>query len=399
MAVRKRTLRQVDFAGKRAFVRVDFNVPLRDGAITDDTRIRAAVPTLQAILAAGGSVVAASHLGRPKGKAVDALRLKPVAERLRALLPGVEVRYVTDVAGPEAAAAAAELRAGEVLLLENLRFEPGETENDKDLAARLAALADVFVEDAFGACHRAHASTAALPGLLKPAVAGLLLEREIEAFHRIMDVPRRPVVAVIGGAKVSDKLPVLQSLLQRAQVLLIGGGMAYTFLAAKGIEVGGSLLEEDRIDAARAVLAAALRARVRLLLPTDHVIADAFADDAAFRVVEGAIPKGWMGLDIGPATQHAYRLILAGAGTVVWNGPMGVFEMSAFREGTLTVARAVADSDAVSVVGGGDSVAAIAMAGVTERIGFVSTGGGAFLEMLEGKQLPGIAALDDAPAA
>lgn len=395
----KATLRDVELRGKRVFVRVDFNVPLKGGAVADDTRIRESLPTLRAVLDAGGSAVVASHLGRPKGKPEGAYRMAPVAERLRQLLPGVSVTYVGDVAGPEAQAAARSLQPGQILLLENLRFEAGEEGNDDDLAAQLAALADLFVQDAFGACHRAHASTAALPRRLKPAVAGLLLQKEMEAFHRLLEAPRRPVVAIAGGAKVSDKIPVLKHLVTRVNVLLIGGGMAYTFLRVQGIEIGNSLYEEGSAARAREILDQAKVRGVRLLLPVDHVVADRPAEDASVKVVEGDVPKGWMGLDIGPKTQLAYQAEILRGGTVVWNGPMGVFEMQPFRHGTLAVARAVAESRAVSVAGGGDSLAALQMAGVAHRLTHVSTGGGAFLEMLEGKELPGIAALDDARVA
>ncbi len=394
---RKLALDAFSPAGKRVFVRVDFNVPLKGGVIGDDTRIRAAVPTLQALLGSGAAVIAASHLGRPKGQVVEELRMAPGAARLQELLgDDVTVKTVRDVAGPEAQAAAAALQPGEVLLLENLRFEAGETNNDPDLAAALAGMADCFVQDAFGTCHRAHASTAGVPALLKPAVAGILLEREIEAFELAFGEPRRPLVAVVGGAKVSDKIIVLEALLEKVDALLIGGGMAYTFLKAQGVGIGDSLCEEDRLDTARAVLARAKECGVELLLPTDHLCADRFAADAEVQVCEGAVPDGWMGLDIGPATRAVYAAKVAAAGTLVWNGPMGVFEMDAFSAGTMAVAEAAASSDCVSVVGGGDSVAAVKKAGVADRISHISTGGGAFLEMLEGKLLPGIAALDDA---
>ncbi len=394
----KRTLASLPaaaLAGKRAFVRVDFNLPVKDGKAGDDTRIRESLPTIRRILAAGGSCVLGSHLGRPRGRPDEAFRMAPVAERLRALLPGVTVSAVRDVVGPAAQVSARALQPGQVLLLENLRFETGEEKNDPALARALAGLADLFVQDAFGTCHRAHASTAGLPGVLKPAVAGLLVEKEIAAFHMLMDAPKRPFVAVIGGAKVSDKILVLKSLLAKVDAVLIGGGMAYTFLKAQGIGIGKSLCEDDRIETAREILKQAAARGVALLLPTDHVCADRFAADAATRVCVGAVPEGWMGLDLGPATRAAFAAKLREAKTVVWNGPMGVFEMEPFTAGTLVIAKILAESGCTSVVGGGDSVAAIKKAGVADRITHISTGGGAFLEMLEGAEMPGLAALDE----
>lgn len=397
MSLAKQTLESIDFTGKRAFVRVDFNVPLKDGVITDDTRIRAALPTIQAILAAGGSVILGSHLGRPKGQVVEELRMTPVAKHLHALLGSqTVVKAVQEVQGEEAISTAADLAPGEVMLLENLRFEEGETKNDAALAQSLANLADVFVQDAFGTCHRAHASTAGVPSLLKPAVAGKLLQKEIEAFDMAFGSPKRPVVAVVGGAKVSDKIVVLESLLDKVDCVLIGGGMAYTFLGAEGIGIGGSLCEKDKFDVARAVVAKAKEKGVELLLPVDHLVADAFAADANTQIVEGDLPDGWMGLDIGPKTVELYSQKLRDAATVVWNGPMGVFELEAFSHGTSAIAKVLAETNNLSVVGGGDSVAAIKKNKVEARITHISTGGGAFLEMLEGKELPGIAALDDA---
>ena len=397
MSLAKKTLRDIDPAGKKVFVRVDFNVPLKDGVVGDDTRIRAALPTLQHLLAGGAAVIAASHLGRPKGQVVEELRMAPVAGRLQELLgDAVAVKTVDAVRGEAVQAAAAALQPGEVLLLENLRFEAGETGNDDALAEELADLADCFVQDAFGTCHRAHASTAGVPARCKPAVAGFLLEKEIQAFDRAMGRPEQPLVAVIGGAKVSDKILVLETLLEKVDCLMIGGGMAYTFLKAQGHAIGSSLCEEDRLDTAREVLAEAAARSVELMLPTDHVVADSFSADANTQVVAGDLPDGWMGLDIGPESQAAYSAKLAEARTVVWNGPMGVFELEPFSHGTSAVAKALAESDAVSVVGGGDSVAAVKKNGVQDRISHISTGGGAFLELLEGKELPGIAQLDDA---
>ena len=383
-----------DFDGKCAFVRVDFNVPLNDGIIGDDTRIRAALPTIQHILNHGGAVICASHLGRPNGQVVEALRMAPVAEHLQSLLGDKHtVLTATSVCGEDAVAAAEALEAGEVLVLENLRFEAGETTNDAALASKLAAMADVFVQDAFGTCHRAHASTAGVPAILKPALAGMLLDKEIKAFANAFESPKRPVVAVIGGAKVSDKIVVLENLLDKVDRVLIGGGMAYTFLKAQGKTVGSSLCEDDRLDTALAVINKAADKNVELLLPSDHLVADSFSETANTQVVGDNIPDGWMGLDIGPETTALYKERLASAATVVWNGPMGVFELEPFSHGTSAIAKVLADSDCLSVVGGGDSVAAIKKNKVEDRISHISTGGGAFLEMLEGKQLPGILAL------
>jgi len=383
-----------DFDGKCAFVRVDFNVPLNDGIIGDDTRIRAALPTIQHILNHGGAVICASHLGRPNGQVVEALRMAPVAEHLQSLLGDKHtVLTATSVCGEDAVAAAEALEAGEVLVLENLRFEAGETTNDAALAAKLAAMADVFVQDAFGTCHRAHASTAGVPAILKPALAGMLLDKEIKAFANAFESPKRPVVAVIGGAKVSDKIVVLENLLDKVDRVLIGGGMAYTFLKAQGKTVGSSLCEDDRLDTALAVINKAADKNVELLLPSDHLVADSFSETANTQVVGDNIPDGWMGLDIGPETTALYKERLASAATVVWNGPMGVFELEPFSHGTSAIAKVLADSDCLSVVGGGDSVAAIKKNKIEDSISHISTGGGAFLEMLEGKQLPGILAL------
>jgi phosphoglycerate kinase len=384
-----------DFDGKCAFVRVDFNVPLNDGIIGDDTRIRAALPTIQHILNHGGAVICASHLGRPNGQVVEALRMAPVAEHLQSLLGDKHtVLTATSVCGEDAVAAAEALEAGEVLVLENLRFEAGETANDAALASKLAAMADVFVQDAFGTCHRAHASTAGVPAILKPALAGMLLDKEIKAFANAFESPKRPVVAVIGGAKVSDKIVVLENLLDKVDRVLIGGGMAYTFLKAQGKTVGSSLCEDDRLDTALAVINKAAKKNVELLLPSDHLVADSFSETANTTVVGDNIPDGWMGLDIGPETTALYQERLASAATVVWNGPMGVFELEPFSHGTSAIAKVLANSDCLSVVGGGDSVAAIKKNKVENSISHISTGGGAFLEMLEGKQLPGILALN-----
>ncbi|MBI5018028.1 MAG: phosphoglycerate kinase [Deltaproteobacteria bacterium] len=391
-----RSMDELPLQGNKVFVRVDFNVPLKNGVIQDDTRIRAALPTLRRILEVGGAVVLASHLGRPKGGPDPAFSLAPVAERLGELL-GFSVFQAPEVVGPKAAELANALEPGEVLLLENVRFEPGETKNDPDLGGRLAALADLYVNDAFGAAHRAHASTAGMAAYFRPdhKAAGYLLLRELEALRRVLESPEKPFAAVLGGAKVSDKIAVVENLLGKADRLLVGGGMAFTFLAAQGVEIGDSLLEADRIDVARETLGKARACGSEILLPLDHVIAREPAEGAEVRTTEGtAIPKGWKGLDIGPRTRDAFANALADARTVVWNGPMGVFEVPAFAEGTFAVARAVAAAPGFTVVGGGDSVSAVKKSGVADRIGHVSTGGGASLEFLEGKVLPGIAALE-----
>jgi phosphoglycerate kinase len=334
-----------DFDGKCAFVRVDFNVPLNDGIIGDDTRIRAALPTIQHILNHGGAVICASHLGRPNGQVVEELRMAPVAAYLQSLLGDKHaVLTATSVCGADAVAAAEALEAGEVLVLENLRFEPGETTNNAELASKLAAMADVFVQDAFGTCHRAHASTTGVPAILKPALAGMLLDKEIKAFANAFESPKRPVVAVIGGAKVSDKIVVLENLLDKVDRVLIGGGMAYTFLKAQGKTVGSSLCENDRLDTALAVINKAANKNVELLLPSDHLVADSFSATAKTQVVGDNIPDGWMGLDIGPETTALYQKRLASAATVVWNGPMGVFELEPFSHGTSAIATVLANS-------------------------------------------------------
>jgi len=389
-------LSRIQLAGKRVFVRVDFNVPLKDGVIGDDTRMQSALPTIQEVLNSGGSAVVASHLGRPKGEVVEEMRMAPIAQRLQELLgEGTKVHTATDVAGDDAQAKAQALKPGEVLLLENLRFEAGETQNDSEFAAALAALADGgFIQDAFGTCHRAHASTAGVPALLQPAIPGLLLQKEIKAFDLAFQQPARPLVAIIGGAKVSDKILVLENLLERVDEVLIGGGMAYTFLRAQGLGIGDSLCEEDRVETATSILQKAEENGVKIHLPVDHIVADRFAADAKAEVASPMVPAGTMGLDIGPATREKYCQVIAQAETIVWNGPMGVFEMERFRAGTACIAEAVAQRDAISVVGGGDSVAAIKLVGADDRVTHLSTGGGAFLEMLEGKVLPGIDVLD-----
>ena len=397
----KKTVRDVDVTGKRVFVRADLNVPLDDGRITDDTRIRASLPTIVHLLERGATVILASHLGRPKGKINDALRLKPVADRLSQLL-GRPVRMTGDALGPGVQVAVDKLRPGDLLMLENLRFHAEEEANDEEFSKALASLADVYVDDAFGSAHRAHASTEGITHFL-PSVAGLLMEREVDELSRLLERPPKPFHAVIGGAKVTGKLEVLEALLSRCQAVLVGGGMANTFLAAKGHALGKSLVESDQVDNALRIMTEARRRRVRFMIPTDVVIAPQIHYRAQTQVVGvDAVPREMMVVDIGPQTVAAYTEHLAKARTVFWNGPMGVFEIKQFAEGTNAIARFLADQTAkgvITIVGGGDSVAAVEQLGVADRLTHVSTGGGASLEFLEGKTLPGVAALDDCEAA
>lgn len=388
----KKTIRDVDVQGKRVLVRVDFNVPIKNGVITDDTRITAALPTLQYLLDHGASLVLMSHLGRPAGTGFEeAYSLKPVAARLSELL-GREVKMAPDCIGPEVEAMAAALKPGEVLMLENTRFYKGESKNDLTIAEGLAKLGDLYVNDAFGAAHRAHSSTEGVARYL-PAVAGFLMEKEIEFLSKAIENPERPYVAIIGGAKISDKIGVIRNLLGKVDWLLIGGGMANTFLAAKGYEMGDSLVEPESIEVAKELMALGGN---KLVLPVDGVLADAFAADANTRVAPvNEIGAGWRMLDIGPKTVDLFKSKIAGAKMVVWNGPMGVFEMAPFAKGTVAIAEMLADSGAVTIIGGGDSVAAIQQAGLADKMSHISTGGGASLEMLEGKVLPGLAALAD----
>ncbi len=387
---------QLDLSGKRVFLRVDFNVPLDGGRVGDDTRIAAVLPTIQCCLKGGAAVVLASHLGRPKGKPDPKYSLGPVAARLEELL-GEPVPLLPDCVGPDVEARVRALGPGQVALLENLRFHAEEETNDEAFARALAGLADVYVDDAFAAAHRAHASIDAITRFLRPAAAGLLMSRELAALGRIFERPERPVWAILGGAKVSDKLALVENLLARVDGLLIGGGMAFTFLASLGHGIGRSLFEPDRLDAARAVLEQARGRGVPLRLPVDVVVAAGVDDGSGARTVGvREIPADLMGLDIGPATVAQFGAALKGARTVLWNGPMGVFEKDAFAAGTLGVARAVAECGGFSVIGGGDTIAAVRQADVASRIGYVSTAGGAFLEFLEGRALPGVAALDDA---
>jgi phosphoglycerate kinase len=387
----KRTIRDFDsLNGKRVLTRVDFNVPLQDGVISDDTRIRAALPTIQFALEQGAAVVLMSHLGRPKGKD-PSQSLRPVAQRLSALL-GRPVRFAEDCVGPEVEAQARSLQPGEVMLLENLRFHKEEEKNDPEFAKQLAALGDVYVNDAFGSAHRAHASVEAVAHFL-PAAAGFLMEKEIKFLGKVLSDPERPLVVLLGGAKISDKLPVINNLMNLADKIMIGGGMANTFLKAEGYELGDSLVEDNAIEQARELL---LCCSGKLMLPVDVVVADAFSNDASSQTVTvGQIKPGWRALDIGPHTVEKYRNQLQNARMIVWNGPMGVFEFPKFAVGTREIAKAIAESSAISVIGGGDSVAAIEQAGLADRITHISTGGGASLEFLEGKTLPGIAALPD----
>jgi phosphoglycerate kinase len=388
----KLSLEDLDVHGLRVLVRVDFNVPLNDGEVGDDTRIRAALPTIRAITSGGGKAILMSHLGRPKGEPDPALTLAPVAERLQELLDE-RVHFVSNTVGPAVERAVAELPDRGVLLLENTRFQPGETKNDPDFAGRLAMLGDLYVNDAFGAAHRAHASTEGVTRHAARSAMGLLMKKELDHLSRLIEAPEHPYVAVLGGAKVSDKIGVIENLLGRVDALLIGGAMSYTFLEALGNDVGDSRVEEDKVDVAADLFD---RARGKINLPVDHVAADAFDNDAPHRAVDQDIPAGLMGLDIGPKTVEAYRSSILSARTVVWNGPMGVFEMSSYARGTFAVAEAMAeatDAGAFTVVGGGDSVAAITEAGYEDRVAHVSTGGGAMLEFLEGKTLPGVRAL------
>jgi len=385
-------LESLSLEGQRVLVRVDFNVPLDEqGQIRDDTRIRAVLPTLSYILEQGGRPICLCHFGRPKGQVVEALRVDPIGARLQELL-GSPVLKLGESTGAAVAEAIAGAEAGTTVLLENVRFHEGETRGDEELAKAYATLGDCFVGEAFGACHRDHASVSGIPRFL-PSAAGRLLEREMEAFGRVLDNPARPLVAILGGAKVSDKLTVIEHLLERVDVILVGGGMAYTFLQSQGLEVGDSLVEPEQLDLCRAAEAKAVERGVQLLLPLDHVAANRFAADADTQVCGPEIPAGWMGLDIGPRTIERYVAAVADASTVVWNGPMGVFEMEAFSAGTAAVGRALAECGGYTVVGGGDSVAAVGGLGLATRMSHISTGGGASLELLEGKELPGIAAL------
>ncbi len=392
------SLSKADLEGKKVLVRADFNVPLGDGgSITDDTRIRAALPTIKELTGKGAKVILCSHMGRPKGEVKEELRLTPVAKRLSELL-GQEVAKCNDCIGDEVAAKVAGMSNGQVILLENLRFHKEETTNDPEFAKALAANADLYVNEAFGTAHRAHASTEGVTKYLSPSVAGFLIEKELEFLQNAVDNPKRPLAAIIGGSKVSSKIGVIETLLEKCDKLLIGGGMIFTFYKARGLSVGNSLVEEDKLELAKSLEAKAKELGVDLLLPTDVIVADNFAPDANAKTVNiEDIPDGWMGLDIGPDAVKVFQDALADCNAVIWNGPMGVFEFDKFAVGTEAIANTLAGKpDAITIIGGGDSVAAVEKVGVAEKMSHISTGGGASLELLEGKTLPGIVALDDA---
>lgn len=393
----KKTVEDLDVKGKRVLVRCDFNVKIENGVITSDKRVVASLPTIRYLIDNGAKVILCSHLGRPKGAFDPAFSMAPVAECLAKHL-GQEIKLAKDVVGESAQSLAAELKDGEVLLLENVRFEPGETKNDPELSKKFAALADLYVNDAFGSAHRAHSSTAGVADYL-PSAVGYLIQKEIKFIGGALENPVRPLVAILGGAKVSDKIGVITNLIDKCDTIIIGGGMAYTFFKAMGHSIGTSLLDEENIENAKLMMEKAKEKKVNFLLPVDNIIATKYDNDAPFmRIYSDSIPDGWMGLDIGPVTSELFAKSLEGAGTIIWNGPMGVSEMPNFANGTIAVAEAIAKSGAISIIGGGDSAAAITKLGFADKMSHISTGGGASLEFLEGKELPGIACIDEKDA-
>ncbi len=394
MTYNKKTIEDIDVSGKRVLARCDFNVPMKDGVITSDKRIVEALPTIKYLMSHGAKVILCSHMGKPKGEVVEKYSLAPVAKRISELL-GVEIAFAKDTIGPDAKAKAAALKDGEVLLIENTRFDKREEKNDPEFAKELASMADIFVNDAFGAAHRAHASTAGVADYL-PAVCGYLIQKEISVMGKALADPARPFVAILGGAKVSDKIGVINNLIEKVDTLIIGGGMAYTFFKALGSDVGTSLCEMDKLDVARETMAKAKAKGVSFIIPVDNEIGREYDENTVHMTIySDSIPDGWMGLDIGPVTRELFSKTIKGAGTVVWNGPMGVSEWTNFAAGTEAVATAVAESGAISIIGGGDSAAAIEKLGFADKMTHISTGGGASLEFLEGKELPGIACLCD----
>lgn len=393
-ALNKKTVEDINVSGKKVLVRCDFNVPLKDGEITSDKRIVASLPTIKYLIDHNAKVILCSHLGRPKGEFKPEFSLAPVAKRLSELL-GKEVKMAKDVVGESAQALAAELKDGDVMLLENVRFHAEETKNDPEFSKALASLADIYVNDAFGSAHRAHSSTTGVADYL-PAVCGYLIQKEIEFMGGALENPKRPLVAILGGAKVSDKIGVINNLLDKVDTLIVGGGMAYTFFVAKGYHVGTSLVEEDKVELAKDMMNKAAEKGVKFLLPIDNVVGKEFDADTEYQTINSdEFPAGWMGLDIGPKTRELFADAVKGSGTVIWNGPMGVSEWDHFANGTIAVATAVAESGAISIIGGGDSAAAVQKLGFADKMSHISTGGGASLEFLEGKELPGIAALNE----
>ena len=393
-ALNKKTVEDINVSGKKVLVRCDFNVPLKDGEITSDKRIVASLPTIKYLIDHNAKVILCSHLGRPKGEFKPEFSLAPVAKRLSELL-GKEVKMAKDVVGESAQALAAELKDGDVMLLENVRFHAEETKNDPEFSKALASLAEIYVNDAFGSAHRAHSSTTGVADYL-PAVCGYLIQKEIEFMGGALENPKRPLVAILGGAKVSDKIGVINNLLDKVDTLIVGGGMAYTFFVAKGYHVGTSLVEEDKVELAKDMMNKAAEKGVKFLLPIDNVVGKEFDADTEYQTINSdEFPEGWMGLDIGPKTRELFADAVKGSGTVIWNGPMGVSEWDHFANGTIAVATAVAESGAISIIGGGDSAAAVQKLGFADKMSHISTGGGASLEFLEGKELPGIAALNE----